>query len=331
MKTLVETVDNKQRKYIHKFLGDCNMFDEWQIEYAENFKEAQNFYENREEEKKSCVEIRWIYRGQKFLHKNGKTNEPELKTSLDRAFENFDINGEDRIRREGDIIREFQRKLHLHVNQTPAKKDFLGWLALMQHHGAPTRLLDWTYSFWVALYFAINNLRPGDEGEVWALDTLWFSRTAEDKLKIDMKNHIERTIEEIKSQYDTAYLDETAIRHNAYVHYLFNNPINLVYNVNPFRMNERLTIQQGVFLLQGDITKPFLQNLKSYIYDGKVYKRVRILRINYDNRNEILREVLRMNINNAVLFPGLDGFADSLRTRLVFPFNELRAVPTNDL
>jgi hypothetical protein len=80
-----------------------------------------------------------------------------------------------------------------------------------------------------------------------------------------MNDQLKQLEENIKSQYDTSYLDETGILHNAYVHHLIHNPTSLIFNVNPFRMNERLTIQQGVFLIQGNIKIPFLQNLKARI------------------------------------------------------------------
>jgi hypothetical protein len=49
-----------------------------------------------------------------------------------------------------------------------ADDDRLGWLCVMQHYGAPTRLLDWTENALVGLYFAVSS-HPSDDGELWAM------------------------------------------------------------------------------------------------------------------------------------------------------------------
>jgi hypothetical protein len=61
---------------------------------------------------------------------------------------------------EKDILRSFKRQALPHIDWIP-QNDW-EWLALAQHHGLPTRLLDWTRNPFVATYFAIEHPFEGD-------------------------------------------------------------------------------------------------------------------------------------------------------------------------
>ena len=70
--------------------------------------------------------------------------------------------------KEFEIIETFKRLSPTLNTKLPSHADRLGWLILMQHFGAPTRLLDWSESILVALFFAVSESNKED-GELWSL------------------------------------------------------------------------------------------------------------------------------------------------------------------
>lgn len=66
------------------------------------------------------------------------------------------------------VIENFKREAPAYISDPPAYDDHISWLFLMQHHGAPTRLLDWTRNVLVALYFAVRN-HQDEDGELWSI------------------------------------------------------------------------------------------------------------------------------------------------------------------
>ena len=79
---------------------------------------------------------------------------------------------------EREMFVEFRQRAKALYSNCPDIKAHSDWLLLMQHHGMPTRLLDWTKSFLVASYFVVHDplCKNGDgtsykdeDGVLWAL------------------------------------------------------------------------------------------------------------------------------------------------------------------
>ncbi len=64
------------------------------------------------------------------------------------------------IRLEKQILNKFKDLAIPHIDKIP--KDDWEWLALSQHHGLATRLLDWTHNPFVAAFFAVENISHSD-------------------------------------------------------------------------------------------------------------------------------------------------------------------------
>jgi FRG domain len=93
--------------------------------------------------------VRWVYRGHSDIRW-------PLETTLYRGGQRFRCPPEILADREAWILRQFQRRAHHYLTDPPSSEQRLEWLALIQHFGGPTRLLDFSHSFYVAAFFAIE-------------------------------------------------------------------------------------------------------------------------------------------------------------------------------
>jgi hypothetical protein len=201
---------------------------------------------------------------------------------------------------ERSLLTSFKRRAHHYLTDLPHADDNLEWLALMQHHGAPTRLLDWTRSPYVALFFAFEAARdPDGYCALWAIDLAWCRQRS----RTVVEQRVDRNLNPQDSLGNAAVFNQV----------FFAATIEFVAPLQPFRMNERLTIQQGLFLCPGSAETAFMDNLKGLDDDSRVLRHsLHKIRIPRSLRADVLKALAKMNIGRATLFPGLDGFAQSL-------------------
>ncbi len=233
----------------------------------------------------------WVFRGQ--------SKDWPLATSLDLTCKNFDTRGPATIVLEQQIIRDFQRQYGKHApGSSPRDDDAQQWLSLMRHYGAPTRLLDFTYSFFIAAYFALEEAE--EDSFVWAINTNWLMKQAWPVIR---KMGGSRLLNAWENRKEGAFKKIFFRR----------NRVKFVCTSNPYCLHERLVQQQALSLCPGDVTSNFEDNLREMAgYDNR--DNVSKIPIRGGNcRKAILYKLYRAGVNRAVLFPGLEGFAKSLR------------------
>jgi len=237
--------------------------------------------------------VQWLYRGQK--------KDWPLETSLERALRDWKIRLKLSSKIEKQLIREFRRQ-YRYPDRDLLNEDTLYCLGLMQHHGAPTRLLDGTYSPYVAAKVAIES--GARNGVVWCINGTWCQRETSTIVGKDVlaSRHADKTRDD--KTFCPLFMGTTQKT--------------FVVPENPVNLNERLVIQQGVFMIPGDVRNKFITNLKA-MKDWDSPRNILKLRLRLSRKelSEFVRTLERMNINSAVLFPGLDGFAKSLHEKLL--------------
>jgi hypothetical protein len=224
----------------------------------------------------------WAFRGE-------RDERWPLYSSLSRYFQNFGVAPDAWAEQEARILRIFKRKAHQYLDKPPAVDDDFQWLALMQHHGAPTRLLDFTWSPYVAAFFALE--RTLGDGVIWALNPVRIdSSRAPKQTKMDPR---------VPGNFGRYFVKG---------HHRF------IWMGEPYTMNQRLIAQSGTFAVPGVLDMPIEEILSDTDQENILTKFVMTNSI----REVGMRELYRMNITFSTLFPDLDGLARSMGYELEF-------------
>lgn len=213
--------------------------------------------------------------------------EHELSTALNRHAGHQAV-------LERDLLRAFRK----YAFRETTTNSLWHWLALAQHHGLPTRLLDWTYSPFVALHFATANLSAyALDGVVWCVDFSASNRELPKKVRAPLE-------EEGVDVFTAEMLDSVATNLSTWDGL---SRSDFVAFFEPPSLDERIVNQFALFSVMSSPQARldhWLQQRPGVARKIRIPARLKL---------EVRDKLDQANINERVLFPGLDGLCRYLR------------------
>lgn len=265
----------------------------------------------------------WLFRGQENF-------DWKLATRLERDLARWPLRVDEgaKLEAEAEALNTFVAKAR-HVLPEIHEEDYLGWLSVMQHYGAPTRLLDWTRSPFVACYFSCCG--PGNEdGAIWMLHEP-HCRLAHGDIAPETAGF--KVFRNSSGQATISYSGQAWKRQSEAAVSAMMNRDSWPLVVVPGVADERIRAQQGLFTFHGNLSAlasecptrtlwtipqaahavgepgliEFLSGRAFGGGPGSSDSLVRKVRIKSAWRGQIIAALQRMNITPDSLFPGLDG------------------------
>jgi hypothetical protein len=236
-----------------------------------------------------------------YVYRGLPCNSYELRTSLSRLGGPYpDL--------ERHMLRNFRKYAQGISN---GNLSMWNWLAIAQHHGLPTRLMDWTYSPMVALHFATSDIESfHKDGVVWGINYVKANQFLPSPLKSVIRDEGSNTFTADMLDGVCANLsDLDALSSEPYVLFL-----------EPPSLSDRITNQYALFSLMNgsqNVLHDWLSNHPSLYF--------RIL-IPASLKWEVRDKLDQANITERVLFPGLEGLSNWLK-RLYSPNSNHVAFP----
>ncbi len=219
----------------------------------------------------------YIYRGLQDTNYN-------LKTSLARL-------GGDYHKLERHLLRNFRK--YAHRDAAPGNSIW-NWLAVAQHHGLPTRMLDWTYSPYIALHFTTNDLSKfHTDGVIWCLNYVRLNQFLPEKLKrVISKEESNTFTTEMLASVCSSLEALDNIHNEDYLIFL-----------EPPSLDNRIINQFALFSMLSNPTTLLDDWLKKH--EQYYFKIIIPAKLKWEIRDKLDQA----NITERVLFPGLEGLS----------------------
>ncbi len=216
----------------------------------------------------------------------------ELEPTLLRLLRHMQLSEKEALDVEQRCLNEFKSQAHLHIapNILSTTPDTVSRWTLMQQHGAPTRLLDWCGSMYVAAYFAVTG-HLDSPGAVWIVNISTVKRVMKEKYgELDYPSTVGRI--------------ET--------HFLQDGAPSVLHFAGRLTKTARMVAQQGSF----SVCRNLLSSHGEILRDTMPEESEKVLFIKLvipsPLKNDFLRNLRKMNITANSLFPGLDGLGKSI-------------------
>lgn len=201
------------------------------------------------------------------------------------------------------IAVNFKREAPSITKELPDYRNHLEWLFLMQHHGTPTRLLDWSENILIAAFFAINS-DFNEDAEIWSI-LPWHlnSLNGLDGLPLMENKILSFLAHEIFHSNPKELAQE----------YGLNNIPQIPIALLPPLSHPRISAQQSCFTIHPEPQIGF--SIPEVIVEEKYLVRYIIPKA---LKKDIEKKLLYLGINYRTVFPDLDGLAKSIKQSETF-------------